>query len=188
MDGLEVLLSEDQIQEKVAGMAEAISRAYGQRTVHLVGLLENSFIFMADLVRKLTCPVACHFTKLEMKDVVENGHERRLIAYTPPVEVTGRDILVVDCVLQTGVTHDHLMQQFVTKGASSVKLAVLIDKSDERHVSLQPDFYGFQLQGHFLVGYGMGFRDQYRNLSYVGTLKRSAEEPRVVSAAVERKE
>lgn len=174
MAKLEVVLSEEQIQQKVAEMAAAISKAYGQRTLHVVCLLENAFLFMADLVRRLTCPVVCRFVKLEIKDVVEDGHERRVVVYTPRIEVKGRDLLLVDCVLHTGITLEHLIQQFHAKGAASVKIAVLLDKTDERRVPLEPDYSGFKNQSGFLIGYGMGHCDLYRNLPYVGTLKEEA--------------
>jgi hypoxanthine phosphoribosyltransferase len=184
MSKLEVLLSEEQIQQKVSELAATISQAYGQRTVHVVALLENGFLFMGDLVRRLTCPVVCHFVKVEMSDVVEQGHERRVVVHTPKLEVQGQDLLLADCVLHTGITLDHLVQQFLAKGAASVKTAVLVDKIDERRVALNPDFAGFQMQGRFLVGYGMGHREQYRNLPYVGTLtKDEARKSSPVSAA-----
>lgn len=171
MGNPEILLTNEQIQQKVDELAAAISSSYGQNTVQVLGLLDNSFIFVADLVRRITSPVICHLIKVDMHDVVENGFERRSISYSPAIEVKGRHILIVDLVLQTGVTHDHLIQQLQMKGAASVKLAVLIDKPDERRVSLQPDFSAFQLEGQFLVGYGMGFQGRYRNLPHVGTLK-----------------
>jgi hypoxanthine phosphoribosyltransferase len=184
MSKLEVLLSEEQIQQKVSELAATISQAYGQRTVHVIALLENGFMFMPDLVRQLTCPVVCQFVKVEMTDVVEQGHERRVVVHTPKLEVQGQDLLLADCVLHTGITLDHLVQQFLAKGAASVKTAVLVDKIDERRVALNPDFAGFQMQGRFLVGYGMGHREQYRNLPYVGTLtKDEARKSSPVSAA-----
>lgn len=188
MDTLQILLTEQQIQEKVTEMAAAISKAYGGKSVYVVGLLDNSFMFVADLVRRLTCPVSCTFTKQIMKDVKENGFDRRLVEYAPPVEAKGRHLLLVDTVLQTGITHDHFMSQCVTKGAASVKLATLIDKTDDRHVPLQPDYSGFQMEGHFLVGYGMAFGELYRNLPHIASLTRKAEEPKAVGAASEKKE
>ncbi len=167
----QILLSEEQVQQKVTEMAAAISQAYGQRSVHVIGMLENGFLFMADLVRRLTCPVVCQFVKVDMRDILEDGHERRVVVYTPRLDVQDKHLLLVDCVLHTAVTLDHLVQQFHTKGAASVKVAVLIDKTDERRVPLEPDFFGFKVQTGFLVGYGMGYRDLYRNLPYVGTLE-----------------
>ncbi len=189
MDKPEVLLSEQQIQQKVAEMGAAISQTYGQRTLHVIGLLDNGFMFMADLARRLTCPTICQFVKLEAHDVTEDGRERRLIIYTPHLDVRGQDLLLVDCVLHTGITLDHLIQQFRAKGASSIRIAVLIDKNDERRVELHPDFFGFQLQGHYLVGYGLGHQELYRNLPYVGIPAiRAADRAPAATAAGEAKD
>ena len=188
MGKLEVLLTEQQIQQKVAEIAAAISAAYGERTLHVICLLDNGFMFTADLSRRLTCPVICQFVRLETHDVVEDGHERRLVVYTTQLQVRGEHLLLVDSVLHTGVTLDHLIQQFRAKGAASVKTAVLVDKTDERRVALDPDFSGFQMRGRFLVGYGMGYGLLYRNLPYVGAVEAPAEQSSTVSAASEGKD
>jgi hypoxanthine phosphoribosyltransferase len=187
MSSPEILLSEEQIQQKVAELAAAVVRHYGNpaQPVHIVCLLDNGFMFMADLIRRLPFPVICQFVKLETRDVTEDGHERRLVIYTPHIDVRGKDLLLVDCVLHTAITLDHLIQQFVAKGARSVKTAVLIDKTDERRVALDPDFAGFQLQGRFLVGYGLGHQEQYRNLPYVGSLAGAMTQAPATAAAGE---
>lgn len=169
----EVLLTEEQIREKVAEMAGKISAANKGRPLHVVAILENGFMFMGDLVRRMSGPVVCQFVKMETVDRVENGKERRDIIYTPSLDVEGKDILLVDAILQTGITLDHLVQQFLVKKARSVKTAVLIDRPEERRVDMEPDFWGFRLAGRFLVGYGLGYRDLYRNLPYVGDLGNS---------------
>ena len=167
---MEILLTEEQIGQKVDELANAISAAYGERSLHVVALLDNGFMFAADLVRRLTCPVLCSFVRVEMRDVVQDGHERRLIEYSPRLNVAGQDVLVVDSVLQTGVTQDHLIQQFYANGASSVRTAVLVDRADERRTALEPDFAGFRLEGRFLVGYGMGQGNRFRHLPHVAAM------------------
>ncbi len=171
----EVLLTEEQIREKVAEMAGQISSGGNGRTLHVVAILDNGFMFMCDLVRHMAGPVVCQFVKIETVDRVEDGKERRHIIYTPSLDVKGKDILLVDAILQTGITLDHLVQQFLIKKARSVKTAVLIDRPEERRVDMEPDFWGFRLAGRFLVGYGLGYRDLYRNLPYVGDLGNSGQ-------------
>lgn len=188
MQTLETLLDTQQVQVKVKELAEAISKAYGEKEIRVVGVLDNAFMFVSDLVRQLTCPVTCNFTKMVINDLLENGHERRAISFQPPVEVTGKDVLVVDCVLQTGITHDHLIQQFHLHGARSVKLAVLVDKCDERRLPIQPDFKGVEIEGRFLVGYGMDYREKYRNLPYVAAVAGAARASGVAQPAGEKKE
>lgn len=172
MQGPEVLLSEEQIGKRVAEMAGQIAAGNQGRTLHVVAILDNGFMFMCDLVRHLKGPVVCQFIKAETHDIVENGKERRHILYTPGLDVEGKDILLVDAILQTGVTLDHLIHQFLVKKARSVRTAVLVDRPEERRVGLQPDFSGFEIQGQnrFLVGYGLGHQDLYRNLPYIGEL------------------
>ena len=163
-----VLLTEEQIQQRVVELAGQIETANGGRTLWVVGILDNGAMFACDLVRRLHCPVVCQFLRMESVDQMEGGYERRHIVYTPNLDVVGKDILLVDAVLQTGVTLDHLIHQMLVKKARSVKTAVLIDRPEERRVQLEPDFWGFQVAGRFLVGYGLGYRDLYRNLPYVG--------------------
>ena len=86
---MEILLTEEQIQQRVSEMAAAISQTYADKEVHLVGLLDNAFIFVADLVRRLTCPVSCSLVYVDIRDVIENGHERRLISHYPSLDVHG---------------------------------------------------------------------------------------------------
>lgn len=177
METLQVVLDEAQIQEKVKEMASAISATCGQKPIHIVGLLDNAFIFTADLVRQMTCPVVCHFTKFEMRDIVIDGaHEQRQIDYHLPLDVAGQDVVIVDCILQTGITLDHLVRHLMVKGTRSVRTAVLIDKVDERRLDAPADFVGFRIEGeHFLVGYGLAYRQLYRNLPYVASMSKAAQ-------------
>jgi hypoxanthine phosphoribosyltransferase len=169
----EVVLSEEQIRKRVAELGVEIS-AQASGPLHVIAVLDNGFMFMSDLIRHLACPVVCLFIKMETHDLVEDGHERRHILYTPMVDIRGKDVLLVDAVLHTGITLDHLIQQFLAKGAGRVRTAVLIDKPEDRRVDYQPNFWGFQVQGRFLVGYGLGYQETYRNLPYVGDLGAAA--------------
>ena len=168
---LSVVLTEEQIRTKVAELGAQISADAKGRTQNVVAVLDNGFMMMADLVRHLSCPVVCQFVKLETRDTVEDGHERREIFYTPLGEIKDQDFLLVDAVLHTGITLEHLVNQLQSKGARAVKTAVLIDKPEERRVSLQADYWGFQIKGHYLVGYGLGHQELYRNLPHVADLK-----------------
>jgi len=170
MDSSQVLLSEEQIRKRVAEMAAQISADAGDHTLMVVAVLDNGFVFMSDLVRRMTCPVICQFVTMETRDTIEDGHQRRNVVYTPLVDLAGKDVLLVDAILQTGVTLEHLVQQLLAKGARSVKTAVLIDKPEERRVAMKPDYSGFAIEGKFLVGYGLGHRNLCRNLPYVADI------------------
>jgi hypoxanthine phosphoribosyltransferase len=126
--------------------------------------MENGFIFMADLVRELDIPVVCQFVKGEFNDEHPSTTE---IFYSPEVEVAGKDVLLVEALIQSGVTSEFLLRNLASRGASSVKLAVLLDKQAARRVSLQPDYFGFLLNDSFVVGYGLGDMHSGRNLPYI---------------------
>jgi hypoxanthine phosphoribosyltransferase len=157
-------LSADQIKKRVQEIARQISRDYQGRTLHVVAVMENGFIFMADLVRELDIPVVCQFVKGEFNDEHPSTME---IFYSPEVEVSGKDVLLVEALIQSGVTSEFLLRNLAGRGASSVKLAVLLDKQAARRVSLQPDYFGFLLNDSFVVGYGLGDVHSGRNLPYI---------------------
>jgi hypoxanthine phosphoribosyltransferase len=159
-----VLISAEQIRKRVQEMARQISRDYQGQTIYVVGVMENGFVFMADLVRELDVPVVCHFVKPEFKDASASTTE---IFFTPEVNVQGQHVLLVEAIIQSGVTSDFLIRHFQGRGASSVRLAVLLDKQASRRVSLQPDYFGFLMNHSFVVGYGLGNPHVGRNLPYI---------------------
>ncbi len=159
-----VILSAEQIKKRVQEMARQISRDYQGRTLHVLAVMENGFMFMADLVRELNMPVVCQFVKGEFNDEHPSTTE---IFYSPEVEVAGKDVLVVEALIQSGLTSEFLLRNLASRGASSVKLAVLLDKQAARRVSLQPDYFGFLLNDSFVVGYGLGDAHTGRNLPYI---------------------
>jgi hypoxanthine phosphoribosyltransferase len=170
----DVVLSTEQIQNRVREMSVQISQQLSGeldgRPLHVTAVLDNGFMFMSDLVRHMTVPVICRFLKMESRDLMEDGHERRQILHTPILGIEGSDLLLVDAVLHTGLTLEYLIQQLQRKGVRSVRTAVLIDKPEERRVDLKPDYWAFRVSGRFLVGYGLGHRDLYRNLPYVANI------------------
>ena len=159
-----VLLSAEQIRKRVQEMARQISRDFDGKTLHAVGVMENGFIFMADLVRELTVPVVCQFVKAEFDD---SNPSTTQIFFSPETDVKGQHVLLVEALVQSGVTSEFLLRNLVGRGAASVKLAVLLDKQSARRVSLQPDYFGFLMNENFVVGYGLGERHFGRNLPYI---------------------
>jgi hypoxanthine phosphoribosyltransferase len=170
---LHCVYSEKQIQKRVRELATQINRDYQGKTLHVVGMLEDGFVFMADLVRRLTIPVICHFMKVEIRDTSAGATALREIMYTPKVEAAGRDVLLVNGILQSGLTLDHLYGYILTQKPSSVRTASLIEKSDERKVDVSTDYLGFKSKEKFLVGYGLGYQQKYRNLPFVARLARA---------------
>lgn len=159
-----ILLTAEQIRKRVQEMARQISYDFQGKTVHVVGVMENGFIFMADLVRELEVPVVCQFVKAEFIDSDPNKTE---IFFSPEVDVKDQHVLLVEVLVQSGVTSEFLMRNLAGRGAASVKLAVLLDKQSARRVSLQPDYFGFLMSASFVVGYGLGEPHFGRNLPYI---------------------
>jgi len=149
-------------------MGRVISKDYAGRTLDVVIVLESSFLFAADLVRKISQPVICHFVRSEFRDVRTQGHELREVFFSAAPALKGRDVLVIDAVLNTGVTQDFLLKRLEESTPRSLKLAVLFDKPQARKVNLQPEYSGFAAASKQWVGYGLGGRDGAgRNLPYV---------------------
>ena len=164
---MEVAFSERKIQQRVRQMAGEISRDYGQEVVEAVGILDNGFMFLTDLVKHLTCPVICHFLKMEAIDTMEGGRPRRHVVYSPIEQIQGKNLLLVDAIVESGVTLDHLVQQLLLKEPKSVRTAGLINREDMRHLPFCVDYSGFSWNGSHLVGYGLAKDGLYRNLPYM---------------------
>lgn len=167
---LRVVYTQGRIQKRVGELVAQINRDYRGKTLHVVGILENCFMFMGDLVRALKLPVICYFIRPQVRDSTSGAVAMREIRYTPSVEAAGRDVLLVDGVLQSGLTLDHLYRYILGQNPSSVRTVVLVEKTDERKVDVATDYVGFQSDAKFLVGYGLGYQDQYRNLPYIARL------------------
>ena len=170
-----VILNSDQIQKRVKELARQISDAYRGKTVHAVCVLENGFIFTADLVRSLDVPVVCHFIKPYTRETIDGtGTPTTEILFKPEIEVKGQHVLLLEGLVQSGVTSEFLMRNLTARGAASVKLAAFLDKQAARRVPLQPDFFGFMIHEPYVVGYGMGNPDVGRNLPYVASKQSEA--------------
>ena len=167
---LRVIFTEKQIEKRVHALAAQVNRDFQGNTLHVIGILENCFLFMADLVRQLKVPVICHFLKAETKDDSSGKVAIREIVYTPRVDVAGKDVLLVDGILQSGVTIDHLVRLLQEQQVHSINIAEFIEKPKELKVDLATRYVGFKTQEKFLVGYGLGFHDKYRNLPCVASL------------------
>ena len=166
---MRVAYSRGRLSTRVSQLGRTISRDYAGRTVDVVVMLENSFLFAADLVREISRPVVCHFVRSEVRDVNLGGHDRREIFFSAPPSLRGRDVLLIDAVMNTGVTQDFLIKRIEEGRPRTLRVAVLFDKAEARKVNLQPEYTGFAAASKHWVGYGLsGQRGLYRNLPYVG--------------------
>ena len=163
-----VLLNAEQIAKRVKELARQISDDYKGKTLHAICVLENGFIFMADLLRDVTVPTVCQFVKPEFTEVQTGSVTTTEIFFSPEIKVEGQHVLLIEALVQSGITSDFLIRNILARGAASVKLAVLLDKQAARRISLQPDYFGFLIDESFVVGYGLGAPQLGRNLPYIG--------------------
>src|SRR6204780_1573780 len=167
---MKVAFTRQRLAPMVGQLGRAISKDYAGGTVDVVVVLENSFLFAADLVRAISRPVLCHFVRSETRDVRLAGHRLREIFFSAAPEVRGRDVLVVDAVLNTGVTQDFLLKRLEEGRPRTLRLAVLFDKQASRRVNLKAEYTGFAAASKEWVGHGLsGDGGLFRNLPYVAS-------------------
>ncbi len=176
-DVAEVLLSEEQIAAKVAELGARISKEYEGRELTLVSVLKGSLPFMADLMRRITIPVRIDLMEVSSYGgtaTESSGLVRILKDLSAPIE--GRDVLIVEDIIDTGLTLNYLMRYLRGKNPRSIKVCALLDKPARRLVELDIDYVGFEIPDAFVVGYGLDFGEIYRNLRFVGILRPEAYE------------
>jgi hypoxanthine phosphoribosyltransferase len=171
VEPLRPVISTDQIQKRVKELGRQISDDYKGQTIQMLAVLENAFMFQADLVRAIEVPVVCQFIKPKYTRPPSGAsHEVEVmeIFFSHEPDIRGQHILLVEGLVHSGVTSEFLMGDLRSRGAASVKLVTLLDRQSARRVPLQPDYFGFLVDEAFLVGYGLGAVEQTsRNLPYL---------------------
>jgi hypoxanthine phosphoribosyltransferase len=168
----EVLVSEEQLKAKVAELGAQISRDYAGKNLLLVSILKGSVVFMADLMRAVTIPCSIDFMVVSSyggANTMSTGLVK--IVKDLDADLTGRDVLIVEDILDTGITLSHLVPMLKLRNPSSVKICTILDKPTRRKADIHPDYEGYQVPDEFVVGYGLDYDEKYRNLPYVGVLK-----------------
>jgi hypoxanthine phosphoribosyltransferase len=160
-----VLVSEEQLKAKVAELGARISKDYEGKNLVLVSILKGSVVFMADLMRAVTIPCSIDFM------VVSSYGGLVKIIKDLDGDLSGKDVLIVEDILDTGVTLSKLVPMLKMRNPNSVKICTILDKPSRRKADIQPDYEGFQVPDEFVVGYGLDYDEKYRNLPYVGVLK-----------------
>jgi len=165
----DVLISASELERRVAELGAHISRDYAGKEPLLVGVLRGVTCFMADLMRQLSLPLAIDFMAISSYDGDRSGAVRILKDLDENVE--GRDILIVEDIVDTGMTLNHLLQYLWARRPASVRVCTLLDKRVRRLVDVPIDYVGFEVPDEFVVGYGLDFRQKFRNLPFIATLR-----------------
>ena len=166
-----VFFTEEEIHEKVAALGEQISKDFEGKNPLFVGVLKGCFVFMSDLIR--ACPVKSDLEFIAVSSyqnaTVSSG--RVQITHDVQQDISGRDIVIVEDILDSGNTLAFLKNYLLTKGAATITIVTLLDKPSRRTKAITADMAGFVVPDEFVVGYGLDYAQQYRNLPYIGVLK-----------------
>lgn len=167
-----VLISEQELQAKVRELGAQISRDYEGRDLLLVSILKGSVVFMADLMRAITIPCSIDFMVVSSyggANTTSTGLVK--IVKDLDADLSGRDVLIVEDILDSGITLSNLVPMLKMRDPRSVRICTILSKPTRRKADIHPDYEGFQVPDEFVVGYGLDFDEKYRNLRYVGVLK-----------------
>ncbi len=170
-DIAETLLTEEQIADIVKKMGKQISEDYKGKNLLLVSVLKGSLIFMADLMREITIPCSIDFLSVSSygNGTSTTGEVRILKDLDASLE--GKDLLVVEDILDSGVTLSFLLKNLSARNPASVRLCTFLDKPERRRVDIKADYIGASVPDKFIVGYGLDYAEKYRNIPFVGILK-----------------
>ena len=163
MSEKELIITQADIAQKVKKLGADITRDYKDARLMVIGVLNGAFIFMADLVREIKLEMEIDFIRVASYGMGTTSGTFRLTKDIE-LEITGRDILIVEDIVDTGRTLDHLKRSLADRGAHSIRICTLIDKKERREVEVAADYVGFEVETGFLVGYGLDCREQYRHL------------------------
>lgn len=167
-----ILIGEEDIQKKVRELGEEISRDYEGRELRVVGVLRGAFIFMADLIRNIRVPLSVDFMSISSygDECETSGIVRILKDLDKPI--TGRHVLIVEDIVDTGLTLRHLREVLLTREPASLRVCALLSKPERRIVrDLKIDYLGFEIPNCFVVGYGLDYAERYRNYPFIFVLK-----------------
>jgi hypoxanthine phosphoribosyltransferase len=175
-DQISVLFSEEQIARRVAELGEEIGRAFAGREICVLGLMKGSLVFMADLIRRIPLDLTVHLVRVTSQREQAAGRVLTEIVYSTSVPLEGRDVLLLEDIVDTGITLSYLLAHIHEHSPASLKVCALVDKPEARKIDVHPDWTAFPVHepmaDRFLVGYGLDWMERYRGLPFIGTIPR----------------
>lgn len=168
---VKVLIPSEKVQRRIAQLARKINRDYAGKQPVIVGVLKGAFVFMADLIRHLRQPVTCDFLRVSSYNhsTESSGTVRIEFDITRPIR--GQDVLLVEDIVDTGLTLNEVIRHLKAKKPRSLKICALLRKPEREQVKIDVDYVGFVIPNKFVVGYGLDYAGQHRNLPYIGYLE-----------------
>ncbi|MBD5394677.1 MAG: hypoxanthine phosphoribosyltransferase [Lachnospiraceae bacterium] len=167
---VKVLLSEEEVDARIQAIGEQISKDYEGKQVHLICVLKGGSFFMCELAKRITVPVSLDFMSVSSygSETKSSGVVRIVKDLDEPI--LGKDVLVVEDIVDSGRTLSYLLEMLKDRGPKSLRLCTLLDKPDRRVTDVHVDYTGFQIPDEFVVGYGLDYDQRYRNLPYIGVV------------------
>lgn len=169
-DNIKVLISETEVAARIQALAEQINKDYAGKEVHLICVLKGGVFFTCDLAKLITVPVTFDFMAVSSYGDGTESTGRIKIVKDLDDSIAGKDVLIVEDIIDSGRTLSHLIQLLYTRQPNSVKLCTLLDKPSRRVTEVQVDYTGFEIPDEFVVGYGLDYAQKYRNLPYIGVV------------------
>lgn len=166
------LFTTEQIQNRVVELAKRISEDYKGKEIVLIGLLKGSFMFFADLVRNITVPVVIDFMMVSSYIKTDSSGEVKIHCDIRE-DIENRHVLLVDDIIDTGISLNYVRERLLQRNPASLKICVLLDKEDRRIVDVPIHYLGFKIPNEFVVGYGLDYENNYRNLPHIAVFKRA---------------
>ncbi len=166
----EILVDEETLRNRVAELGEEISRDYAGRDLLLIGVLKGAVFFMADLMRQLTVPCEIDFMAISSYGASTDSSGVVRILKDLDINIEGREVLVVEDIIDSGLTLSYLMRNLEARQPASLEVCALMTKPDRRQIDVPVRYIGFEIPNRFVIGYGLDFAERYRNLPYVGVL------------------
>jgi hypoxanthine phosphoribosyltransferase len=177
-DQVSVLFTEEQIARRVAELGEEITAAFAGRDLCVLGLMKGSLVFLADLIRRIPLDLTVHLVRVSSQREQAAGRVLTEIAFSTPASLEGRHVLLVDDIVDTGITLSYLLGHIHEHAPVSLRVCALVDKPESRKIDLHPDWTAFPVHepmaDRFLVGYGLGWMERFRGLPFIGTIPRPA--------------
>lgn len=167
----EILITEDQLKEKIVELGREITKDYEGKNLILIGVLKGAVMFMADLARAIDLPLSIDFMAVSSYGNSTRSSGIVKIIKDLDINIEGKDVLIVEDIIDSGLTLSYLKETLLGRKPKSLKICTILDKPERREADVKVDYRGFEIPDKFVVGYGLDFGEKYRNLPFIGVLK-----------------
>ena len=168
---INVLISEEEVAKRISELGEQISKEYKGKEIHIICVLKGGIFFTCELAKHITVPVTLDFMSVSSygEGQISSGRVKIVKDLDEPIE--GKDVLIVEDIIDSGNTLRHLVDLLKSRKANSIKICTLLDKPERRVTDVEVEYVGFQIPDKFVIGYGLDYVQKYRNLPYVGVVE-----------------